>query len=315
MFKLKRFDMKYNTTIKRNLQYFFTCLILFGALQGTSASGAMQDIWTTRLKSTSGAGVASLLIDEATLLNPAPMAFYNRSYIYYEYTKSNITIPEDTGHSDPKKSKENTVITSDGAQRVKGSFSYTVQNHDRGYRKRIAAATAYPMSKRSSVGFTYRYTKDTPYINGVEQKLTTHNQMVVGFYHQVKNYFSLGMTFTDPFKNVENETIALAGGQLSYQDMITFMFDAGANYYEDMADTFLYRGGLQLKMLSDFLLRFGYSRDNGKKESSNSMGITWVSPRLILNFALRNIKVDQDELLNQRQEKIRESSFSMSLHF
>ncbi|MCK5883787.1 MAG: hypothetical protein KAG61_08875 [Bacteriovoracaceae bacterium] len=307
--------MLYNTTITRNLQSFFIPLILLCALQSIAAHGAMQDIWTTRLKSTSGAGVASLLIDESTMLNPAPMAFYNRSYIYYEYTKSDIAISDESGHPDPKRSKENTVVTSDGAQKVKGSFSYTVQNHDRGYRKRISASTAYPMSKKASMGITYRYTKDTSYENGVEQKQSTNNQMVIGFYHQVKSYFSLGMTFTDPLKNVENETIALVGGQLSYQDMISFMFDAGANYYEDMADTFLFRGGLQLKMLSDFLLRFGYSRDNGRKESGNSMGVTWVSPRLILNFALRNIKVEKDILLNQRQEKIRESSFSMSLHF
>ncbi len=307
--------MKYNTTIRGNFQFFFLCTLTFCALITSTADARMQEPWTTRLKSTSGAGVASMLIDEATILNPAPMAFYKRSYIYYEYAKTSITIPEELNHTPPKASKTNTIITSDAGQRVKGSFSYTVQNHDRGYRKRIGASTAFPVSKTAAMGITYRYTKDAPYLNGIEYKEKAHNQVVIGLYHQVADFFSLGMTFTDPFKNVENETIALAGGQLSYQDMISFMLDIGANYYEDMADTFLYRGGLQLKMLSDFLLRFGYARDNGKHESSNSMGITWVSPRLILNFALRNVTTDKDEKLSQREEKIRESSFSMSLHF
>ena len=50
------------------------------------AFSAQTSFQTTRLKSTGGAGVASILMDEATFLNPAPLAFFNLTAVLLQRT-------------------------------------------------------------------------------------------------------------------------------------------------------------------------------------------------------------------------------------
>lgn len=308
--------MTYHTPKRRAFQFFFWTLVLFSYNNALASLVRIPEPLTSRLQSTSGAGVASLLIDEATVLNPAPMAFYTQSFLYYHYNKTSISLPEDnTIDSSPEKSKGMSVIASDGGQAVKGSFNYTWLNHDRAERKRFAFATGFQVSKTSSMGINYRYTIDRPYQDGEVLAKDKYHQVSFGLYHMVAPYLSLGMVFSDPFKTNIDDTLAVAGAQLSYKDMIVLMTDAGANYHSDLADTFLYRLGLQLKMFSDFLLRFGMHKDNGLKESGSAFGIAWISPRLALNFAIRHIQVDENLERKQREEKIKEASLSMSIHF
>ncbi len=307
--------MTYHTSKHFSFQFFFLPLVLFSYHFSLLANIRIPEPLTTRLQSTSGAGVASLLIDEATVLNPAPMAFYTQSFLYYHYNKTTIFLPEDDTGPSPKDSKGMSVIASDGGQKTKGSFNYTWLNHDRAERKRFSFATGFPVSKTSSMGMTYRYTIDRPYQDGEVQSKEKSHQVNFGIYHMVAPYLSLGMVFTDPFKANDDDTVVIAGAQLSYKDMIVLMTDFGANYHDELSSTFLYRTGLQLKVFSDFLLRFGMHKDNGLREKGSAFGLAWISPRLALNFALRHIEVDEWLERKQREEKIKELSFSMSVHF
>ena len=54
-------------------------ITIFCLLANTSYSDTK--IQTTRLKSTAGVGAGSILLDEATMLNPAPVAFYQTGAI------------------------------------------------------------------------------------------------------------------------------------------------------------------------------------------------------------------------------------------
>lgn len=307
--------MHYHTTKRSLFQFFFSTLVLISYSFALQANTRIPENLTSRLQSTSGAGVASLLIDEATVLNPAPLAFYSQSFLYYHYNKTNITLPDESTDLDPKKSKGMSVIASDGGQKIKGSFNYTWLNHDRAERKRFAFASAFQVAKTSSVGVTYRYTVDRQYDGEEVQPKEKNHQMVFGVYHMIASYLSLGITITDPFKSVKDDSVAVAGAQLSYRDMIVLMTDAGANYSNDLSQSFLYRAGLQLKVFSDFLLRFGMHKDNGLHERGSAYGIAWISPKLALNFSVRHIDVEEWAKRQQRAEKIKEASLSMSIHF
>lgn len=305
--------MPYHTSKKFLFQFFFLSIVFISYhLQGATR---IPENLTTRLQSTSGAGVASLTADEATVLNPAPLAFFGQSYLYTHYNRSSIDLPDSSPDRDPKKSKSMSVIATDGGQGIKGSFNYTWLNHDRAERKRFAFASAFPLSKTSSFGMTYRYTVDRDYDGQNTLDKDKRHQVVLGVYHMIASYLSLGVIITDPFKANSDESVAVAGAQLSYKDMIVLMTDAGANYSDDLSKSFLYRAGMQLKIFSDFLLRFGMHKDNGLRERGSAYGLAWISPRLQVNLAFRTIDVDPWEERQQRAEKIKETSLSMSVHF
>ncbi len=56
-------------------------LALFSFTFKAYAFTRVHDFETTRLKSTSGAGVGSILLEEAAVLNPASLSFFSISYL------------------------------------------------------------------------------------------------------------------------------------------------------------------------------------------------------------------------------------------
>ena len=60
-------------------------------LSSNSLFARVRNFETARLKSTAGAGVGSVLMDESTILNPAPIAFFNVSSVYVARIGTNIT--------------------------------------------------------------------------------------------------------------------------------------------------------------------------------------------------------------------------------
>ncbi len=68
-------------------------LILTHLLSLTICHAKIRDFETTRLQSTSGAGVATILVNEASVLNPATIVFVPVSSFYYQNGNSKFEVP------------------------------------------------------------------------------------------------------------------------------------------------------------------------------------------------------------------------------
>ena len=93
------------------------------------------------------------------------------------------------------------------------------------------------------------------------------------------------------------------------------MLDLGSNYNDDLSNSSVYRGAIQVRVYNDFFVRFGTFKDKGRGESGNGVGAGWAGPKLVLDLALKNTTMENNPTLNRVGEKIRETSFSLSYKF
>lgn len=285
-------------------------LIVFATLHKTGFS-AIHDVETTRMKSTGGAGVGSFYSEEATLLNPAPQAFFKVSSLYFQ--KSGGSVSQDSNGTPVLESENVGIIASDSKGQLSGSVSYFKNEYNGEYRKRFATSLSAPISKKSALGFTYRQTKD--FFSGPEAEEKYH-QIVIGVSHLLSDTFNMGFVVIDPFRAREKETKAILGFQYTYEHFLSLLLDAGADYSQKLSDTATLSTALQLKVFNDFFIRFGLFEDKVKSERGSGAGAAWVGPKLTLNFALKNYtqkKKNSDE--TQSSQDIRETSFSLSMRF
>ena len=286
----------------RHPLHFFTLFSLFVYSEFSLANRRIPDFETTRLKSTGGAGVASLLMDEATLLNPAPLAFFQNGSLYFQKSHANL--------ESPPGNNQTFFIASDAKGKLNGSISYMQQNHSFHKRKRFSLALAYPTGKQSALGISYRHTREVLHDSSTRAvQKSTYRQIVLGVEHALSTAFTLGAVLIDPFQERPSETKALIGGQYVYQDFIALILDIGANYHRNLTETALWRAAIQIKLFSDLYLRTGVFNDRGLQEKGTGIGLGWVGPKLVVNLALKNTN------LITFSEKMRETSFALSYKF
>ncbi|MFI5391778.1 MAG: hypothetical protein ACHQYQ_10485, partial [Bacteriovoracales bacterium] len=128
-------------------QKYLLLIIIFFSNAVFSAPISYQ---TTRLKSTGGAGVGSILMDEATFLNPAPLAFFNLTAVFIQRTGGDETT---NGNDETNLKSENyAAVLSDSKSQVKGSFSYVKAKQGDDKSSMISASTAFPIQQRSAIG-------------------------------------------------------------------------------------------------------------------------------------------------------------------
>ena len=152
-----------------------------------------RNFQTTRLMQSGGAGVGSLLLNEATVLNPATSAFFTTSTIYYQKDKVELNDKEsDRGYNFDDGMNEFVNIT-DTSAALKGAFSYLYQNEEFGKRKWLALSGASPLTKTSSLGITYRYIDEESNIR--DEKFS---QVVVGLIINQSENLTIGFTYVDP---------------------------------------------------------------------------------------------------------------------
>lgn len=255
---------------------------------------------TTRLKSTGGAGVASILLDEATFLNPAPLAFFNLTSVLIQRTGGQEKI-NNQGDVD---SENYMAVISDSKGSIKGSFSYLKSSQQEVKGTSYAASLAFPLKQTSSIGTTFR--RSTTKIKNQEE---TKNQYILGASHNISPNFSLGAILVDPLSKEKNNSFAIFGAQIVYGDFISLMLDIGANYNFPLDESLLYKTAVQIMFFTDVYLRAGYFYDRGLKDKGTGVGIGWVQPRLAVEAALKNSKDFFSTKTN------RETSFSLSYRF
>ena len=277
------------------------------------ASSKIPDFETTRLKSTAGAGVGSILMDEATILNPAPLSFFNVGALYFQKSGGDNTIE---GTKDKTFDNGQTAfIASDSKGSLKGSLSYVSQSYQYDERKRFGASVAALVGAKSSFGMTYRYTKERNSDNGFSYSDQSYKQTVFGVTHFLSPNVTMGLVFIDPFKEVPEDTKGVIGMQYLYKDYLSVMLDAGADYNDNLNNTFLWKAALQAKFMSDFYVRVGTFNDAGKGEKGTGAGFGWVQPRLVFDLAVKNSDISENVEKNRIAETISETSFSISYRF
>jgi hypothetical protein len=274
------------------------------------AMAKMHEFETTHAKSIAGTGVAGIYMEEAAFLNPASLAFFEQGDVYVQRDMMQI---KDKDGNIIQKPKNTGVVLADGNPSLSGSLSYVQQEEGDMKRSRWGISASSPLSKESAFGVSFRKTKDENLTSKTESE---YYQTVFGVTHAVDSQTSLGIVAYDAFNSKGDETKAILGVQRIFVDYITVALDFGGNYNSDeISDTLLYRGGVQVKVLNDFFLRFGAFNDKSRQEKGNGFGLAWIQPRLAFEFAMKNTKQDADLAINRNESKIRETSFGVSMRF
>lgn len=283
----------------------------------TEAANQIPQFETTRMKGTAGAGVASLLMDEATFLNPASIAFYKKGSVYYQHSGIDSTQRPSNSSANPETQEfsSTSVILSDAKGSTGGSFSYNDIDYQGQSKKRFAAAFAHPIGKKSSLGVTASYIKESVFNDNDILEERDYKQSTFGILHVVDESLSVGFTVHDPFREKESETRATTGIQYLIKDIFTLMLDAGADYNSNLSDTVVWKAATQIRLFSDFYARFGTFNDKGLKQKGTGVGLGWMQPRLNIEIAMKNTDLLESEQLQQTSEEIKETSFSLSYRF
>ena len=295
--------------------YRYTTLLTILSTIITIGYASIPDLETARLKSTGGAGVGSILMDEATLLNPAPIAFYTVASLYYQTTSADMVNISKLGYfKKPPESDQVTFIASDAKGVLKGSISYQKYNYAFNHRERYAASLASTVSKNSSVGLTYRASKDKLSDDALNFTKDEYEQLIVGTTHVVSPSFTLGLLVIDPLQKRKADRNAILGAQYVYGGFLSIIVDLGADYKSNISKTSQYSAALQFRILSDLLLRIGSFRNRKLNTKGSGIGIGWVQPKLVFELSLKNTK-DGNFRNDGKTQNIKETTFSASIRF
>jgi hypothetical protein len=248
---------------------------------------------TSRLKSSAGIGVGSVLLDEATFLNPASSAFYKIGAIYYQKTKVE---PIDSETS--KEYGTTTFVASDAKGKMAGSISYQKSDESEDS-KNISLSLASIIGEKSATGVTYHY----------EDGEFKSKYLTFGITHAVNEMFTMGFVLNDPLRSKQDNSNAIIGLQYTYKEFITLMTDLGTDWKDRFDDKLIYGGALQFKIFDDLYIRGGLKIDNQKDLKTKGFGGSWSSPKFVFNLAL-SFKENQT---TKTEEK--ESTFSVSYKF
>ena len=274
----------------------------------------VRDFETTRLQSSSGAGVASILVNETAVLNPAPIVFIPISSFYYQKGTSNLDSKSEKRVKNYSDGSSQMYLISDSTSQLKGTFSYQGQDENRFSRKRFTSSIASNLGKKSAIGVLYRYTVDDDKVLDEENKF---HQAVFGFTHIHSERLSLGGIIVDPFLANKKDAKVVLGFQYNLTENFLLILDGGANFNEKPHKNTLYKGAFQVNFFKDLYLRIGQYRDKTTKLKGSSWGISWIGPRLSLEYAYKTSEVLEDfaDQYLYKGEQFIESSLSLALVF
>lgn len=277
------------------------------------ARSTIRDFETTRLQSTSGAGVASILVNEAAVLNPAPIVFVPVSAFYYQTGGSKLDTEAPKRTKNFSKGSNQMYLLSDSSSQLKGTFSYQEQSENHFSRKRYTSSIANNSGKKTAFGVLYRYTVDTNTLLDEEKK---YHQGTFGFTHIYSPDLSIGGILVDPFLSNNKDARVILGFQYSLTSNFYLIVDGGANFNDEPHNNTVSKGALQVNFFKDLFLRTGRFHDNASNLKGSSWGISWIGPRLTFEYAYKTSEVIKDnaDYLYQ-DEQIIESSIAVAIVF
>jgi hypothetical protein len=285
---------------------------------GQSSWAQIREFQTTRLASTAGAGVASILSTEAALLNPAASAFFTGSSFSYQSYSTALKHENDSRISSSDDfSGRNTsrgLFVSDHDGPLKGGFAYLTQDENNFERKQIIAHSAAAVGEQTSMGLTYRYIQDVLPEKFPHSHRIAH-QVSIGFAHILDENTILGLVINDPYKSTPGEERILAGLQYAFASRFTLIADIGSQFTKDVKEKHIWRAAIQLQLFDDFFFRVGQFYDNVRGTKGTGWGVGWIGPRLGVEFAQKI----SDQFVRQgyiyRDESLVDTSLSAIIKF
>jgi hypothetical protein len=301
--------------------FFFMKKVLILAvslLAGQSSWAQIRDFQTTRLISTGGAGVASLLSTEAAILNPAVSTFFGGSSFSYQSYRTVLKDDNELRDTLPDKfANQNTAqgyFLADHSGPVKGGVAYIRQKENYFARERMVLHGAAPIGGATSLGISYNYMKDT-LPRQFSPRHQIEHQMSLGLVHIIDENTVLGLVVLDPTRTNSGEERIIGGFQYSLSTRIQLIGDLGTQYSKDAKEQYLWRAGAQLNIFSDFFLRVGQFYDNVTKFKGTGWGVSWIGPRFGVEFAQKySEQFDRGSYIYQ-DETLVDTSISAILKF
>lgn len=287
-------------------------------LMGQNSWAQIREFRTTRLMSTAGAGVASILSTEAAILNPASSAFFNGSSFSWQSYSTTLQNEHDLRNQPenrfPKNTRSQGIFMADHSGPVKGGVAYITQDENNIERERMVLHGAASMGPTTSMGVSYSYLQDK-YEKAPRNRHRVHHQASLGITHILDEDTILALTVLDPTRTTPNEEKAIAGFQYTLADRFTIIGDIGAQYTENVSEKYLWRAAVQMNIFSDFYVRVGQFYDNIQKLKGTGWGVSWIGPRLGVEFAQLNSEQFDSGYYIYKDEKIVDTSLSLIIKF
>ncbi len=293
-------------------------IIAILVLVGQRSWAQVREFQTTRLMSTAGAGVASILSTEAAVLNPAASTFFQGSSFSYQSYRTSLQRESDVRDTlpdpFPRSNRSQGTFMSDHSGPVKGGAAFITQDENSFERQRLVMHGSAPMGGSTSMGFSYNYIQDKR-PSRFRDRHQIHHQATVGFTHIVDEDTILGLVVIDPTRTTPGEERAIAGFQYTLADRFTLLGDVGIRYTRRASEDYLWRGGIQMNVFSDFFLKVGQSFDNISKLKGTGWGVSWIGPRLGVEFAQRYSEQFDSGYYVYKDERIIDTSLSAIIKF
>jgi hypothetical protein len=279
-----------------------------------------RDMWTTRLISTSGSGVASMLVEETPYLNPAPIAFFDKTHFYYQNYGQKIEDKNSSRSGSLNQMDEingDSITIVDTKNTFKGAFSYQSYRYNLTRRSRYVLTFGKASGQNSAFGISIRHTRDK-HPDVIRENEESFTQAVLGTSHVINKNFTVGAVIIDPLGKIEEESRALVGFQYIFSNAFLISSDFGGNPRIGLSDSFISRSGLQINFMKQIFLRLGFFSDKAENTRGDSYGINWVGPKTSFEFAVKNSTILDDSLPSLFafvNERVIESSLSFSLRY
>ena len=275
------------------------------------AFSQVTPFYTTRLLSTGGAGVGSILVNEASVLNPASIVFIPITNFYFQQSRSSLDNNSSSRSNRSSNGQTEIYQIADSSSTLKGTFSYQNQSRNGYSRRKYVSSFAASIGKNTSMGIIYSYNNQNTPLK--EEESFHQGSLGLTYVHNKK--LSLGFVLKDPFLSNREESSFKSGLQFAVFQNMVFIQDFEYPLKPEGSDGLTIRSALQINFFQDFYLRAGKFEDKMLKTSGYSYGLFWVGPKLSIGYALMKSTFTEDTQVNFEDETDIESALSFSLRF
>ncbi len=262
--------------------------------------------------------MASILSTEAAILNPAASTFVEGSSFSYQSYRTSLQqesdVRETWPNQFPRSNRSQGSFMSDNSGPVKGGAAFITQDENNFERQRLVLHGSAPMGGATSMGVRYSYIQDKRPVQ-FRNRHQIHHQAALGLTHIVDEDTVLGLVIIDPTRATRGEERAIAGFQYTLADRFTLLGDVGIRYTRRASEDYLWSGGVQMNVFSDFFLKVGQSFDNISKLKGTGWGVSWIGPRLGVEFAQRTSEQFDSGYYVYKDERIVDTSLSAVIKF
>lgn len=285
-----------------------------------TALAQVRPYQTARLKSTGGTGVASLLVTESAVLNPAGLAFFSDSFASYQRSGTSLNDKNAErvadGRGFARVNRAESYFIFDNSSSIKGGFSYQQVRENAWSRDRISGVMAMMLTESLAAGVIVNHTKDNRPNWFSDHRHKTSNPVVLGLTWLPVDDLTIGAIYEDVSNALRNESRAVAGVQYTVTQDLVLMADGGGDPRADFSERHLWRVAGQYRLFSDFYARVGKYQDKTINEEGFGWGVSWTGPKLGADLAMkRGTQIDREKGYIYPNEKLTDLSFAVNLRF